>query len=385
VRWQRCARSSEIGTAMSEMIEDILDACIDGMVARGDTVEECLARYPGRAEELEPLLRAAITAWEGYEAEPRGEFQRAAKSRFLNAVVAAREQGRQRGPSHWGWRRGWVVTVAVVLAVLIMGSGTVGASTNSLPGDLLYPVKRAAENVQAFFTFGNEARANLYVKFAERRVAELGALAAEQDEVPAAVIGRMGEQTRKAIKLASENGSFSPEVVERLLAVTSSESSVLRKMVETAPARVRLALREALGRSEMAHKQALVIWSRTQGDMGPEDAPGDGDWGQSADPAAPGEATPTVTASGNVGGGVQDQETPCSSGGAPEASQKPQDQSPVGGVDSEAPETGEAGHQGPIASPSGQQDAPTDKPVEQQTPVHQQHGPGESGGAGFMP
>jgi hypothetical protein len=369
---------------MSDMIEDILDECIDRIVTHGDTVEECLARYPERVEELEPLLRAAVAAVGGYEAEPRAEFQRAAKSRFLNAVVAARGQDRQRGRWHWGWGRGWAVTAVVVLALLIMGSGTVGASTNSLPGDLLYPVKRAAENVQAFFTFGNEARANLYVKFAERRVAELRVLAAEQDEVAAAV-ARMGDQTRKAIQLASENGSFSPEVVERILRLTSSESSVLRGMVETAPARVRLLLREALVRSEMAHKQALVIWSKTQGYMAPESTPGDSNRGQSEEPAAPGEATPTVPPSGNIDGGAQGQDTSGSGGVAPEASQKPQDQAPAGGLDNHSAGTGEGGHNGPAASPAGQQESPTDKPVQLHTPATEQQGPGQSGGAGFMP
>jgi len=372
---------------MSEMIEDILDECIDRIVMHGDTVEECLARYPDWVEELEPLLRAATATSEGYRDEPRAEFQRAAKSRFLNAVVAAREQGGQRGRWHWGWGRGWVVTAVVVLALLIMGCGTVGASTNSLPGDLLYPVKRAAENVQVFFTFGNEAKANLYVKFAERRVQELLALVAEQEEAPAAVLARMDDQTRRAIQLASENGSFSPEVVERLLTLTNSERNVLREMVETAPARVRLALREALVRSEMAHRQALVIWSKTQGHTGAEGDAGGGNGGQVGGPSASGEATPTAPSSVNVDGGGQDQGTPDFGSGAPDASPKPQDEAPAGDIEPGTSGTGEAGHSGPVASPSpsGQQEPSTDKPVPQPSPASEQHEPEKSGSAGFMP
>jgi hypothetical protein len=220
-------------------------------------------------EELEPILRAAAAALEGFEAQPRAEFQRAAKSRFINAVAAVREEPVGRGSWFARWRRGWAMAVVLVLGVLVMGGGTVGASTNSLPGDALYPVKRAAESVQAFFTFGNEARANLYIKYGERRVAEIEALATRGREVPESVLSGMDRHTNRALDLAAENGSFRTEVIRRLIDLTNSEWEVLSRIAETAPARVQVVLRDALQRSERANARALRIGGATD----PQPAP----------------------------------------------------------------------------------------------------------------
>ena len=249
---------------MKNNFNDILDACIDRIIRKGDSVEKCLESYPEQAVELEPLLKAAISAKEVSSIELRDEFQRLAKARLLSAAAAkSEEEGRRRVPI-WRWQRRWAVILSVVLALVIMGGGTVAASTNSLPGDLLYPVKTTTERVQEFFTFGREAKANLYIRFAERRIDEIEALADRARNIPAYVLSRMNAETDRAIALTNQNGSFDNETISRLVRLTDTQRITLVILVERASLEVKLILREALRRAVAAYDQAVLIRERIQ-------------------------------------------------------------------------------------------------------------------------
>ncbi|MFH1315131.1 MAG: DUF5667 domain-containing protein [Candidatus Uhrbacteria bacterium] len=64
------------------------------------------------------------------------------------------------------------------LAVLLGGwTGMVGASFDSVPGDVLYPVKIANEKAQFSLAFSNERKAKLRVEFASNRLDEAISLA----------------------------------------------------------------------------------------------------------------------------------------------------------------------------------------------------------------
>ena len=56
------------------------------------------------------------------------------------------------------------------------GSGIVAASSDSLPDQPLYPVKRVVEQARLVFTFGGDAKARLHSRFAERRVLEIAVM-----------------------------------------------------------------------------------------------------------------------------------------------------------------------------------------------------------------
>lgn len=64
---------------------------------------------------------------------------------------------------------------AAAVLVLLLGL-TVWLSGNALPGDTLYGVKKASENVQLSVTRGDTARGNKYLEFASTRAAETAKL-----------------------------------------------------------------------------------------------------------------------------------------------------------------------------------------------------------------
>lgn len=68
----------------------------------------------------------------------------------------------------------------VLIATLLLGGGLSLAAGPSLPGDTLYPMKVSiTERVQSFLTLSDDAKNQLQVKFAERRLSEAEQLSAK--------------------------------------------------------------------------------------------------------------------------------------------------------------------------------------------------------------
>jgi len=80
---------------MAEEFEHILDDCIDRLL-RGESLEQCLQRYPEQAAELEPLLRVALTTYQTSAVEPRPEFKVQARQQ-LSSVLYGQKPKAQPG------------------------------------------------------------------------------------------------------------------------------------------------------------------------------------------------------------------------------------------------------------------------------------------------
>ena len=166
---------------MAERFEDILNGCIDRLL-QGDSLEDCLRGYPEQAAELEPLLRVALATQQASSIEPRAEFK--AQARYqIQSLLHARGQKRQRqGVPLFGWLPRWATAVAFALfLVLVAGGGTVAAASSSLPGEILYPVKLATEQVRLAFAFSDTGKAELYAQFAVRRSEEIAKIAGKDE------------------------------------------------------------------------------------------------------------------------------------------------------------------------------------------------------------
>jgi hypothetical protein len=74
------------------------------------------------------------------------------------------------------WARWLPRLAAATMALIIVSATAVAASAASLPGDALYPVKRAAENVRLLLSWGPAAAAAIQMDIAAARLAELRAL-----------------------------------------------------------------------------------------------------------------------------------------------------------------------------------------------------------------
>jgi len=250
---------------MKKGLEEILDICLDRIRVNGDTVEQCLGSYPEHAAELEPLLRAALSVTKASSTiKPRPEFERVAKYRLLSALEAKGAKKTERRTQLWSWQRRWALVFAVIVVLLLIGSGTVMAASSSLPGDTLYPIKTATEKVQEFFTRGNESKASFNIKLAQRRINELESLSDGNRSIPQSLLNTMHAETDRAIETLGQQKAVKAELVTRLLDITSKQNTVLAKVIEKAPTEAKSKLQEALKRSESAHDRALSLREKMQ-------------------------------------------------------------------------------------------------------------------------
>jgi hypothetical protein len=86
----------------------------------------------------------------------------------------------------WRFSSVWLKPMSVGFAavLLVFGSwvATVNASFDSVPGDVLYPVKLASERAQITLSTSGEQRAKLHAEFAGRRLDEVNAITSSDTE-----------------------------------------------------------------------------------------------------------------------------------------------------------------------------------------------------------
>lgn len=169
---------------MAEQFDQILDKCVSWIIFEGETVEGCVARYPEHAAELRRYLPVVVRAARAYNfvpspaAKDRGRQKLQAELHALQRTEAQRKA--QRDPWRslvFGWQpRRALVLAALVLAVLISSASTAAASLSAIPGEPLYPVKLATEEVRMALQFSDIDKAQLHLAYAEQRANEMGTL-----------------------------------------------------------------------------------------------------------------------------------------------------------------------------------------------------------------
>jgi hypothetical protein len=205
-------------------IEDILAVCVEDVKSGRATLEECLTRYPSIRDELEPLLKLALSIKEPPPLRPSADFKIRAKVSLMEHIHSSRKKSWL--PVTLGLTKGWLKTAAIVLVVVLvvsaLGTGTAYASQSSLPGEVLYPVKIATENVRRTFTFDDDARIELELSFADTRLEEMEALVSKNPLEIAAAADRYANNISTAMEKAEGAGGSGFE--ERLEAIALSTS-----------------------------------------------------------------------------------------------------------------------------------------------------------------
>jgi hypothetical protein len=152
----------------NKQFDNILNECLERLITGQETVEQCLQRYPEYSTELEPLLRTATLMNKAVDVKPSADFR--ARARYQMQLKMAESKAPRRVirtvPR-------WAIAVCTVMLVFVLGGGTVLASEGSMPGNPLYAVKLAAENVQVSLARSQEKKAELFVAMANERVDEM--------------------------------------------------------------------------------------------------------------------------------------------------------------------------------------------------------------------
>jgi len=242
--------------------DSILDNCLERLLSGEESVEQCLDRYPEYSAELEPLLRTALVTQQVASIEPSRDFRARARYRLRSEMTTVRKSSWR---SFLTWQPRWAVVVAAVLAVLIAGSGTVMAADSSMPGNPLYPVKLATENVRLSLTSSDVAKAELYATLANRRVAEI-AHAVEKNKAKHVqrVTERLNEHLARMARLsltAERAPAAVPEKTAGQEPSVSDEPSTEKDLPESTTAAERPAATSDAARSAAPAPEAIA-WQK---------------------------------------------------------------------------------------------------------------------------
>ncbi len=176
----------------SGTLYDSLEVCLTAL-DQGVDVETCLARFPAQAQELRPILQAALQVRSSAVTEVPDEVVRRGRARVLQAAAELRERNLPapgRVPALRLFRLAFSALV-VMIFVLTGGTSLVRAASGSLPGDQLYPVKRSWEDLNLWLTFDAQARQQLETRYEQEREGEIielfGADRAEQVSIKGTV------------------------------------------------------------------------------------------------------------------------------------------------------------------------------------------------------
>ena len=152
--------------------DNILNECLERILAGGETLEQCLSRYPEQAAELESLLQTVLVSQKAVSIKPRPEFREKARYQFQAALQEIVEK-RERRFSFFNLQPQWSAAIVGVIIVLLVSSSTVMAAGNSMPDGALYPVKLATEAVRLKITPSMLGKAEFYAQMIDRRVTEI--------------------------------------------------------------------------------------------------------------------------------------------------------------------------------------------------------------------
>lgn len=146
-----------------------------------------------------------------------------------------------------GSRAKMAAVLVAVVGVLTIGTGLVSASQNAVPGDALYPAKRAIEDIQLLLT-PHGAELELHLAFARERLRETDTLISKGHSVPDSLLADLAHETQvlttylgdlkgeRTYKLAIElrdHGRQARSVLESLELVDQESRVVLDNTLKT--------------------------------------------------------------------------------------------------------------------------------------------------------
>jgi hypothetical protein len=152
-----------------------------------------LRRHSDPAASTDPVISGLVTRLGSLPPPPGPDFRAELRAQLVAVTPRLVAEGeppkaepssrpsRSRSRMRAAWRRvplrRPLAVVGVLVAVFaLLLTGAVWLSSRTLPGDSLYGLKRASENVQLSLTSGDGARGKEYLTLAKRRVDEVAKL-----------------------------------------------------------------------------------------------------------------------------------------------------------------------------------------------------------------
>jgi hypothetical protein len=250
---------------MSTTKAEILDICLTRIQSGDSTIEDCLNEFPDHAGALAPLLEIAIDVRSSLApSDPRNTFISTSYVRFLNRLRIAQRQPHaakkiQALRRKWIWRPAYsLASILVVFALLMTSVGVAYASSDALPGDLIYGVKRGIEEARLALTWSPTGDSELLTGFADERLAEIERLisAGREEDIEVSLAG-YEDIIDRLVNLAEDIPlSVVPGSLEHVVANISRHIDTLERVRGQVPAAAQKGIDSALEHSR--HGQEVI-------------------------------------------------------------------------------------------------------------------------------
>jgi hypothetical protein len=170
--------------------------------------------------------------------------------------------GRPAGPVT-RWRRLWLrpafrfatLALVAVMALSALGGGLIHLAEASLPGDWLYPLKLACEDLRLSVTSDPAAGAEQHLNLAAERVDEMRGLAEQGSAIPDELVDRMVDQMDQAMQsTAAAPPEEAPVLMEQFRRSMSLQQQELVQIQKAGPDGDQPSVRTALHVTERAYE-----------------------------------------------------------------------------------------------------------------------------------
>ena len=276
-----CARKYQAMKAKeNSTLAEILDACLSQLVDGDETAESTLCTHPEHVQDLAPLLEIARQVRADFPVPaPNEKFVSSSKIRLFNRLRAAQTPIITSKPQKYKMKRfSWLptrafVTIFVAFILVFSTTGVALASSESLPGDALYPFKRGVEEFRLGITFSQSGDAALLNTFTTERMDEIEALIlAGRDEYLADALDNYEEMLDRLVgQVVALSQSEDHESLDELEFNLAQQIETLERVKANAPDNVQAKMEEAKVRTQ--HGKDVVEHLRQGGN--PSDlAPG---------------------------------------------------------------------------------------------------------------
>lgn len=226
---------------------------------------------------------------------PAGDKQ-AVWLRLQNFLRDSRQKNEAFRRTHAGFWAAWRLsrTVAAVLVIVLslsIAGGVARAAKGSLPGDSLYPVKKAVEVVEVAIASaqGQKQKIQTLKVHAQTRLLEVTTLV-EENKVSAPVVQKTLEDLEKATSKVVAVSEVSPELKSHAVELAREEEQVLADVETRVEGEVKESVQKALTASRESIDKLEASEEEVKGSVAEEDQPA----------SAAASSTPTSTPAGAV-------------------------------------------------------------------------------------
>jgi hypothetical protein len=160
---------------MAKVSPELLARCLEELREGRASIESILSEHSDSREELRSLLETALVIPSPPPVTPSASFRQHARAELLTHM--AKEKRGWSSPARrladaFTPRAPRLGLLLPLLLALLLGLGSFGgaayAAQDSLPGDLLYPLKTGLETARVAVTFSESGKAELYLTRASR-------------------------------------------------------------------------------------------------------------------------------------------------------------------------------------------------------------------------